>query len=79
MNERTQEEKETFGRVNLALTGEEESNYGASFAPIIGAQLTDKNIESIISDFVTKGEYLELLKESVSRSKLKFSSEFAKL
>jgi len=37
MNECTQMEKENFGRLNMALEGEEETNYGATFAPIIGA------------------------------------------
>ena len=79
MNERTQEEKENFGRVNMALAGEQESNYGAAYTPIIGAQLTDINIDSIINEFIAQGEQHELIKESVSRSKDKFSCEFAKL
>ena len=56
MSERTQEEKENFGRVNMALFGEQEANYGAAYEPLIGAQLTDINMDSVINEFITQGE-----------------------
>jgi len=81
MNEVTNEEKETFGRVNISEISENEG-----YMNMAGRQnLTEANMDDVINSFLETslpnlgGLIVELLMETVERSRARFTREFSKL
>ena len=82
MNERTQDEKENFGRVNLGPPVEDETSLMAFRGGNDG--LTEANIDSVIMQFLSSVDdsgsvSIELITDACERSKNRFGREFSKL